>query len=72
MPKVLHQKVTVQPVSKVDIGSSELELIVDVLVLYESAEWGRSVIGILNGGPERRLFQMADEVKVYLPEEKAS
>lgn len=32
----------------------------------------RSIMEILNSGPERRLFQTAEEVKAYLAEEKAS
>ena len=32
----------------------------------------RSIMEILNDGPERRLFQTAEEVKAYLSEEKAS
>ena len=33
---------------------------------------GRSIMEILNSGPERRLFQTAEEVRTYLMEEKAS
>ena len=32
----------------------------------------RSILEILNSGPERRLFRTAEEVKAYLAEEKAS
>ena len=74
MQKVLYQKATVQPGGKVEVVSPELEAgqTVDVVVLHESSARGRSIIEILNSGPERRLFQTADEVKTYLAEEKAS
>ena len=41
-------------------------------VLHESNAKGRPIMEILSSGPERRLFQTADEVKAYLAEEKAS
>ena len=44
----------------------------DVVVLHESNAKGRSIMEILNSGPERRLFQKAEEVKAYLTQEKAS
>ena len=74
MQKVLRQKVIVKPGGRVEVVSSELEVgqTLDVVVLHESTERGRSAMEILNGGPERRLFQTADEVKAYLTEEKAS
>ena len=74
MQRVLHQKVTVQPGGKVEVVSPELEVgkMVDVMVVHETGERGRSIMEILNSGPERRLFQTAEEVKDYLAEEKAS
>ena len=74
MQKVLHLKTTVQPGGKVEFVSPELEAgeTVDVVVLHESSAKGRSVMEILNSGPERRLFQTAEEVRAYLEEEKAS
>ena len=74
MQKVFHQKVTVLPGGKVEIVSPELEAgqTVDVVVLHESSVRSRSIIEIINGGPERRLFQTAEEVRAYLAEEKAS
>ena len=74
MQKVLHMKTTVQPGGKVEIASPELEAgqTVDVVVLHESSQKGRSIMKILNSGPERRLFQTAEEVNAYLAEEKAS
>ena len=74
MQKVLHMKTTVQPGGKVEFVSPELEAgqTVDVVVLHESNAKGRSIMEILNSGPERRLFQTAEEVKAYLAQEKAS
>ena len=74
MQKVLYQKATVQPGGRVEVVSPELEAgqTVDVVVLHESGARGRSIMEILGSGPERRLFQTADEVKAYLAEEKAS
>ena len=74
MQKVFHQKVTVLPGGKVEIVSPELEAgqTVDVVVLHESSVRSRSIMEIINGGPERRLFQTAEEVRVYLAAEKAS
>ncbi len=74
MQKVLHLKTTVQPGGKVEFVSPELETgqTVDVVVLHESAAKGRPIMEILNSGPERRLFQTAEEVRAYLEEEKAS
>ena len=74
MQKVFHQKVTVLPGGKVEIVSPELEAgqTVDVVVLHESSVRSRSIMEIINGGPERRLFQTAEEVRAYLAVEKAS
>ena len=74
MQKVLHMKATVQPGGKVEFASPELEAgqTVDVVVLHETNAKGRSIMEILNSGPERRLFQTAEEVNAYLAAEKAS
>ena len=74
MQKTLHIRKTVQPGGKIEIVSPELEAgqTVDVVVLHESGGKGRPIMEILNSGPERRLFQTAEEVKAYLAEEKAS
>ena len=74
MQKALHQKVTVQPGGRVEVVSPELEAgqTVDVVVLHESTGQVRSIMEILNDGPEHRLFQTAEEVDAYLSEEKAS
>ena len=74
MQKALHLRTPVQPGGKVEIVSPELEAgqTVDVVVLHESSVKGRPIMEILNSGPERRLFQTAEEVKAYLAQEKAS
>ena len=74
MQKALHVRTTVQPGGKVEIISPDLEAgqTVDVVVLHESTAKGRSIMEILNSGPECRLFQTAEEVRNYLVEEKES
>ena len=74
MQKVLHVMATVQPGGKIEVASPELEAgqTVEVVVLHESNAKGRPIMEILNSGPERRLFQTAEEVKEYLAGEKAS
>ena len=71
MQKALHVRTMVQPGGKVEIASPELEAgqTVDVVVLHESNTKGRSIMEILNSGPERRLFQTGEEVKAYLAED---
>ena len=74
MQKVLHQKVTVLSGGRVEFASPELEpgQLVDVVVLHESTAESRDIMDILNGGPDERLFQTAEEVREYLDHEKAS
>ena len=74
MQKTLHIRTTVQPGGKVEFASPELEAgqTVDVVVTHDSNAKGRSVMEVLNSGPERRLFQTAEEVRAYLAQEKAS
>ena len=74
MQKTLHIRTTVLPGGRVEFFSPELESgqTVEVVVTHESNAKGRSIMEILNSGPERRLFQTAEEVKAYLAEEKAS
>ena len=74
MQRAIHRKVTVQPGGRVEVVSPDLEAgqTVDVVVLHESTDQERSIMEILNGGPDRRLFQTAAEVEAYLSEEKAS
>ena len=74
MQKELHIRTTVQPGGKVEFASPELDAgqTVRVVVLHEPNAKGRSIMEILNSGPERRLFRNAEEVRAYLAEEKAS
>ena len=74
MATELHLKATVQPGGKVEVMCPELEAgqAVEVTVRTASEPSGRSIMDILNSGPERRLFKTAKEVKAYLVEEKAS
>ena len=74
MEKALHIRTTVLPGGKVEIVDQELieGENVDVVISPTPVPTGRSIMEILNSGPERRLFQTAEEVKAYLKEEKAS
>ncbi|MYE54406.1 MAG: hypothetical protein F4X34_04315 [Chloroflexi bacterium] len=74
MQKSLHVRTTVLPGGKIEIANDELPVgqTVDVVVSHLSVPVGRSIMEILNSGPERRLFQTADEVRAYLEQEKAS
>jgi hypothetical protein len=74
MQKALHIRTTVQAGGRVEFASPDLEAgqTVDVVVLHKPSVRARSIMEILNSGPERRLFQTAEEVKAYLEEEKAS
>ena len=74
MQKALHIRTTVQPGGKIEIVDKELMEgeNVDVVISPTPTPTGRSIMEILNSGPERRLFQTAEEVRAYLAEEKAS
>ena len=74
MQKVIHQKVTVLPGGRVEFTHQDLEAgqQVDVVVLHESAGERPAILDILNGGPDQRLFQNAEEVREHLGNEKAS
>ena len=74
MQKALHVRTTVLPGGKVEFANPELEAgqTVDVVVLHEPTVRGRSIMEILNSGPDERLFRTAEEVREYLAEEKAS
>ena len=74
MQKTLHIRTTVLPGGRVEFDSPELEAgqMVEVVVLHESTVKGRSIMEILNSGPDERLFHTAEEVREYLAEEKAS
>ena len=76
MQKVLHLRTTVLPGGRIEIVDQDLSEgeTVDVVVTASAptATRRRSIMEILNSGPERRLFQTAEEVRAYLAEEKAS
>ena len=74
MDKVLRQTATVLPGGKVEVVCPDLEpgQLVEVEVRCEEPSQKRSILDILNSGPERRLFQTAEEVREYLAGEKAS
>lgn len=74
MQKTLRLRTTVLPGGWVEFASPDLIVgqTVEVVVLHESADVGRSVMEILNSGPEKRLFKSAEEVREYLAAEKAS
>ena len=76
MQKVLHLRTTVLPGGRIEIVDQDLSEgeTVDVVVTASAppATPRRSIMEILNSGPERRLFQTAEEVGAYLAEEKAS
>ena len=72
--KALHVRTTVLSGGRIEIADRELPVgePVDVVVSLPAASSGRPITEILNGGPERRLFQSAEEVRAYLAEERAS
>ena len=74
MQKTLLIRTTVLPGGRVEFASPELEVgqAVEVVVLHEPTVKGRSIMEILNSGPDERLFRTAEEVREYLAEEKAS
>ena len=74
MQKALHIRTTVLPGGKIEIVDEELPVgeSVDVVVSQSPASSRRPIMEVLNGGPERRLFQTAEEVRAYLAEERAS
>ena len=74
MQKALHIKTTVHPGCKIEIVDERLSVgeAVEVVISPTPASSRRPIMEILNGGPERRLFQTAEEVRAYLAEERAS
>ncbi len=74
MQKALHIRTTVLPGGRIEVVYQDLREgeTVDVVVTPSVPTPHRSIMEILNGGPERRLFQTAEEVQAYLAEEKAS
>ena len=70
----LHVRTTVQSGGRIEVidqGLTEGES-VDVVISPTPAPSRRPIMDILNGGPERRLFQTAEEIRAYLAEERAS
>ena len=74
MNKPLYLRTTVLPGGRIEIVDQDLSEgeTVDVVVTASASTPRRSIMEILNSGPERRLFQTAEEVRAYLAEEKAS
>ena len=76
MLRELHLRAEVLPGGRIEVADADLPVgqTVEIVVRYESETkpQGRSIMDILNSGPERRLFQTAEEVDAYLAEEKAS
>ena len=74
MRKALRLKTTVLPGGRIEVVNQNLREgeTVDVMVTLAAPTPHRSILEILNSGPERRLFQTAEEVQAYLAEEKAS
>ena len=74
MQKALHIRTTVLPGGRIEVVDQDLREgeTVDVVVTPSAPTPRRSIMEILNGGPERRLFQTAEEVREYLAEEKAA
>ena len=78
MLREVHLRVEFLPGGRIEVADAELPVgqTVEIVVRHEtgaeSKPAGRSIMEILNSGPERRLFQTAAEVDAYLAEEKAS
>ena len=76
MLRELHLRAEVLPGGRIEVADADLPVgqTVEIVVRHESETkpQGRSIMDILNSGPERRLFQTAEEVDAYLAEEKAS
>lgn len=78
MRKTFHQKTTVKPGGRIEITNPHLQpgQTVEITIRTTPPDAQRrsevDILGIINGGPERRLFQTPEEVKEYLNEEKTS
>ncbi len=72
MQEVLHVRTTVLPGGKIEIVDQELPVgeSVDVVVSQSSASERRSVVDILAEAPGHLVFKTAEDVAVYLAEEK--
>lgn len=74
MVRELRRQATVLPGGKIEVSDPALPVgrTVEVVVRHDSPGESRSILQIINGGPNKRLFNTAEEVKAYLDEEKAS
>ena len=74
MQKALHLKTTVLPGGKIEIVDQSLPVgeSVDVVVSPSADSAGRSVVDILAEAPGHLVFKTAEEVALYLKEERDS
>ena len=74
MVRELRRHATVLPGGKIEVSDPALPVgrTVEVVVRHDSPEENRSILQIINGGPNERLFSTPEEVRAYLEEEKAS
>ena len=72
MQEVLHVRTTVLPGGKIEIVDQELPVgeSVDVVVSQSPLSERRSVVDILAEAPGHLVFKTAEDVAVYLAEEK--
>ena len=74
MQKALHLKTTVLPGGKIEIVDQSLPVgeSVDVVVSPSANSAGRSAVDILAEAPGHLVFKTAEEVALYLKEERDS
>ena len=78
MQDTIHQKATVKPGGRIEITNPHLhpgqavEITIRPTTPDAQPHATVDILGIINGGPDRRLFQTPEEVKAYLNEEKAT
>ena len=74
MQKALHLKTTVLPGGKIEIVDQSLPVgeSVDVVVSSSADSAGRSAVDILAEAPGHLVFKTAEEVALYLKEERDS
>ena len=74
MQKALHLKTTVLPGGKIEITDQSLPVgeSVDVIVSRSADSTGRSAVDILAEAPGHLMFKTAEEVALYLKEERDS
>ena len=72
MQEVLHVRTTVLPGGKIEIVDQELPVgeSVDVVVSQSPVSERRSAVDILAEAPGHLVFKTAEDVAVYLAEEK--